>query len=249
MASPDANDLLGVTLEERYGGDKPQDLHLDLFYLILGNEIVDKRDEIMAKLHQEFGIKEAGALPMEEWPEFLIIEFPKISLDEAERQREERLNDTIRKPLIAKFTQDPRNPPNIIISRVCKYTQEVTAKNNLTTLDVETALCSPFNQHLDYFYMFIRSRIPSEVLTSLLETKERKIWKKVSPEGTWPLTLLGHFPKQQFESECEREWRLNVEVRLPLKRTIEENIKLKSPELVGKTVIVMFTRVCQYSNM
>ena len=42
MASPDANDLLGVTLEERYGGDKPQDLHLDLFYLILGNEIVDK---------------------------------------------------------------------------------------------------------------------------------------------------------------------------------------------------------------
>ena len=48
----------------------------------------------MAKLHQQFGIKGVGALPMEEWPEFLIIEFPKISLDEAERQREERLNDT-----------------------------------------------------------------------------------------------------------------------------------------------------------
>ena len=37
-------DLLGELLKERYGGDKPQDLHIDLFYLILGKEIVGRCD-------------------------------------------------------------------------------------------------------------------------------------------------------------------------------------------------------------
>ena len=251
MASPDANDLLGELLEQRYGGDKPQDLHIDLFYLILGYETVGRVAEVYAKLQQTPGIQVLGTLQGNEWPEFLVVEFPKRSPCETERQREERLNDTVRKPLLTALAQEPNNPPCIIISRVCKYNKPVVAKNHLTTFDVETALSSPYDQHLDYFYLFIRSpKPPTDILITQLLTEEKRIWKTMSSKDTWPLTLLGHFPKEQFESEREREWRLNTRVRKPLKDAIEGTISpLKEQESEKKTVIVLFTRVCQYSNM
>ena len=47
---------------------------------------------------------------------FVIGKFPKISEDETERHREERLGTEI-----AAFTQDPNSKITIIISRACKY--------------------------------------------------------------------------------------------------------------------------------
>ena len=62
---PDANDQLGELLEKRYGGDKPQDLHIDLFYLILGKEIVGRCGlKIAAKLQQTPGITVHGNSPI-----------------------------------------------------------------------------------------------------------------------------------------------------------------------------------------
>ena len=251
MASPDANDQLGGILEEGYGGDKPQDLHIDQFYLIIGKEFKEKSAEVIAKLQQTSGIKVLGTLEPKEWPEFLIVEFPKRSSDETERQREERLNDTIRKPLLITLAQDPSSPPRILIGRVCKYTKSVAPKNDINTLDVETALMSPFDQHMDYFYLFIRSSVATTAEVPIMD-KIRSTWKMLAPEGTWPLTLIGYFPKKQFESEREREWRLNKEVREPLKKEIEAKIKQESQQQadsVEKLVYVLFTRVCKYTNM
>ena len=233
------NTKLGELLDEHYGEDHQRDWHISHFYLILGGNLVDKREEIVLEL-QKFGTGKWGNLETE-WPEFLVGEFPpKTDLpDETERQREERLNATLRLPL-QQFLHSkyPENPPQIIISRVCKYTRQVSI--SLHTHRIETILISPnpHNLHLDYFYLFIKPHITAHDIPTLLELLPGK-WKKVEPVDIWPQTFLGYFPKEPFESEREREWRLNKEVRIPLK----ENLKSV------QKVAVLFTRACKYTNM
>ena len=233
------NTKLGELLDEHYGQDHQIDRHISHFYLILGGNLVKKREVIVTQL-QELGEGKWGNLETE-WPEFIVGEFPqKADLpDETERQREERLNATLRLPLRQLLhSQDPQNPPQIIISRVCKYTREIGT--NLHTHRIETILTSPIpnNFHLDYFYLFIKPQITTHDIPTLLKLLPGK-WKKVEPEGIWPQTFLGYFPKEPFESEREREWRLNKEVRMPLK----ENLK------GVQKVAVLFTRACKYTNM
>ena len=79
-------------------------------------------------------------------------------------------------------------------------------------------------------YLFIRPVVLTTELPFMMSL--RKVLKLVTPEGSWPLTLIGHFPKKQFESEREREWRLNTEVRLPLKTEIEGLLSYKPSQQI-----------------
>ncbi len=73
----------------------------------------------------------------------------------------------------------------------------------------------------------------------------------MEPEATWPLTFIGHFPEKPFETEREREWRLNQEVRMPFKEYL---VSLLSQGTQGmpeqqKFVSIVFTRACTYTIM
>ncbi len=75
-------------------------------------------------------------------------------------------------------------------------------------------------EHLDYFYLMITQQITSTMVLPayiILATLIPGNWKAVGPEATWPLTFIGHFTKKPFETEREREFRLNQEVRMPFK--------------------------------
>lgn len=263
----DENANLGVKLEAEYGEGKSQDLHIDYFYFILGEEIVDKRMEIIFKLKD---LKTELLDNLEsEWPEFVIGKFAKINELESERDREERLNQQIRIPLLNwLFPQTPPPRSAIIISRVCKYTKYVVPE--LTTSEIETALSACANlldQHLDLFYLRIKVRVPqfqdqikAVHLTKMVSTwfymesvkPCKTMWKMVKPEQTCPLTFIGYIPKKPFELEREREWRINTEIRLPLKKYLDGELKKNHPLRISenqKVVVVLFSRVCKYTNM
>ena len=215
---------------------------------------MDKSGEVFVMLQRTQGIEELRHLRQEEWPEFFAFKFPKISPEETERAREERLNACVRKPMLTTLAPYSNSTLNVMISRACNYYRNpAVTKGNLTMLDIQTVLLeqpqNPYDQHLDYFYLFVRSVIEAKdinvphLLSALTGT-----WKLVIPEETWPLTFIGYFPKLPFESEREREWRLNTEVRLRLKHTLEDLIKQKQPSVTQeKMIVVLFTRACKYT--
>lgn len=242
---------IGETLEREYG--KPlqsQDLHIKYFFLVLGKEIICKSADIIIQL-QRLG---SWCHLKTEWPGILFGEFPKNSPNETERHREERLNH-IRIQLLAlhadpKDPKDPSKIPHIIVGRACNYYKAVS-KHSLSTTDIENVLAIPSDQHLDYFYLVIRlnsitSNIVMDVPSMLAMCPGD--WRAVEPKATWPLTFIGHFPKNPFETEREREWRLNKEVRLPLKEYLGGLLKQQF-QGVAKPVIILFTRACKYTNM
>ncbi len=245
--------LVGEILESEYGGSHPQDLHIEYFFLLLGTEIVEERIKIITELNEVDGVNVWGNLE-KEWPELLFstVKRPKISLLETERQREERLNQVIRMPLLARYA-DPNNPPRIIVSRACKYKTEVV-KHSLSTPEIESVLKMPSDEHLDYFYLMVKLRnIPPTVAlppNSMLAPHITGNWRVVKPVTTFPLTFIGHFPKKPFETE--REWRLNKEVRVPLKEYLGglfiKDFEAQGIPLPQKLVSILFTRVCTYTN-
>ncbi len=65
-------------------------------------------------------------------------------------------------------------------------------------------------------------------------------WRAVEPQDTWPLMFIGCFPKQNpFETERERELRLNQEVRAPLKEylggLVKQQLQAQGKPLPKKT--------------
>ena len=258
MANLDINDLVGDTLEEEYGGLNPQDLHINYFYLILGMDSKHRKSDILALLN---AMKTGQWINLEtEWPGFLIGEFPKISEDETERHREERLGTEI-----AAFTQDPNSKITIIISRACKYRKAVSSdicKTKLSTCDIERVLMNsydihPQNIHVDYFYLALTfwHRDPEiEANVPSMLSRLPGDWKPLTPAETWPHVYVGYFPKQgMFETERAREWRLNKQVRDRLKDEIKQLILRKTPAagMSGsqKVVSILFTRACKYTHM
>ncbi len=254
--------LVGEILEREYGEPHSQDLHIEYFFLQLGKEIVEKRLEIITELNKVDGIDVWGNLE-KEWPELLFstVKCPKISLLETERQREERLNQVIRMPLLAQLAiadpNNPTNPPRIIISRACKYSTEVV-KHSLSTPEIESILKTPSDEHLDYFYLMVKLRnIPSTVAlpsSIFIATLIAGNWRVVEPGTAWPVTFIGQFPKlKPFETEREREWRLNQEVRLRLKHAVAglliPQFQAQDIPLPDKLVSIVITRVCTYTNM
>ncbi len=238
----------GDKLDNEYGEPHPQDLHIDYFFLILGSEIIDKLNEIIDTL------KTLGDWVnfKEEWHGILRSKFPKISPNETERQREERLNQ-IQKQLLARYA-DPNNPSQIIVSRACRYTEGVVrGKLSLTTPEIENVLTS---QHLDYFYILITGRIPVKVDMDVpfMLAQYPGDWKAVEPQATWPLMFIGYFPKMKpFETEREREFRLNQEVREPLKVAMVclliQQLQAQGITPPKKLVSIVITRACTYTNM
>ena len=209
---------------------------------------MDKSGEVFVMLQQTKGIEELRHLRQVEWPEFFAFKFPKISPEETERAREERLNAFVRKPLLTILAQYSNSTLNVMISRACNYYRSpAVIKDCLTMQDIQMALPqNPYDQHLDYFYLFVRSEIDINVPQLLSELTGT--WKLVIPGETWPHTFIGYFPKLPFESEREREWRLNTEVRLRLKHTLEDLIKQKLPNVTQeKIAVVLFTRACKYT--
>ncbi len=251
-------DRVGAILEEKYGPPHSQDLHIEYFFLLLGSEIIDKRGAIMDELNK------AGKWENleNECPELIFSTgtFPKNSLTETERQREERLNQIIRMPLLSQLAvpNNPSNPPRIIISRACKYKTEVV-KHSLSTPEIESILKTPSNEHLDYFYLMIKLlNIPSTVAPPsriIIETLIAGNWRIVEPVTAWQLTtFIGFFPKlKPFETEREREWRLNQEVREPLKENLKDlltqQFQAQGLFLPDKLVSIVLTRVCTYTKM
>ncbi len=232
-------------LEREYGEPHRQDLHIEYFFVLLGKEIVGRRVEILTALNKLEGKHAWGNLEAK-WPELLFTEekIVKNSPMETERQREDRINKFIRQLLVP--YADPNNPL-IIISRACKYNTEVV-KHSLSTTEIIN------DDHLDYFYLMIKKRpcnslstvaLPSSFILAPLIPGN---WRVVDFKDTWPHTFIGHFPKKPFETEREREWRLNHEVRLAFKKTLggllsQENQGISDPETLFS---ILFTRACKY---
>ena len=187
---------------------------------------------------------------------FSTRSFPRTSLNETERHREERLNQIwIQLQTLLVDPKDPNKIPHIIVGRACKYYKEVS-KHSLSTPEIENVLTIPAcnDQHLDYFYLLIRLNIiVSNIVIDVPSMLERYpgYWRAVEPETTWPLTFIGHFPKKPFETEREREWRLNKEVWLPLKKHLESLLiqQFQGVAKPKKLAIILFTRACKYINM
>ncbi len=126
----------------------------------------------------------------------------------------------------------------------CKYNKEVVRHSLSTTAEIIS------NEHLDYFYLMIKQRIsphvvlPSSFIIALLIPGN---WRAVEPEATWPHTFIGHFPKKPFETEREREWRLNQQVRMPFKKTLGGMIQgIPDPQILFS---ILFTRACKYTDL
>ncbi len=248
MATTTRHKRIGEILEEEYGL-QDQNLHIEYFFLVLGTKLLGKRDEIIATL----GGIDAWDTLGEKGPQLLFStsKSPKSPF-ETERQREERLNKEIRMPLLAKYTDpnDPSNLPCIIVSRACKYNKQVV--NSLSITEIQNIIKTPNGEHLDYFYLMITQYVPSTVAlpsSIILATLIPGNWKAVEPEATWPLTFIGHFPPKNFETEREREWRLNQEVRMPFKQYLVSLLSQGTrgmPKQKKKIVSIVFTRACTY---
>ena len=174
---------------------------------------------------------------------FLII----ISPLETERQREERINQVIWKPLLHLLVDpsNPNNPPHIIVSRARKYNKEVV-RHSLSTAEIIS------NEHLDYFYLMIKQRVSPQVTLNnipssfILAPLIPGDWRVVEPEATWPHTFIGYFPKKPFETERERERRLHQEVRLAFKKKLGGMIQgIPDPQTLFS---ILFTRACKYTD-
>ncbi len=239
---------IGKLLESEYGEPHPQDLHIEFFFLLLGKEIVGRRVDIIDKLNKEDSIPAWENLEAE-WPELLYrkVKLTKISPLETERQREERLNCLIRKPLLDLLADHPYIKPQIIFSRACMYKTPLV-RHSMSAPEIIN------NEHLDYFYLMIKQRISPEVAlpsSFILAPLIPGYWRVVESEDTWPHTFIGHFPKKPFETEREREWRLNQEVRMPFKQRMGSVLQQETQGIryVPQKVSILFTRACKYTDM
>ncbi len=245
---------VGAILEGESSIVQDQNLHIGHFYLLLGTKLLGKHDEIIAALG---GTNQWETLAPK-WPQLLFsTTCPKISPFETERQREERLNQAIRM-LLPPYadSSDPSNPPHFIVSRACEYKIErvKAVKHSLSTREIENILRTPSDEHLDYFYLMITQHNQSTSSINIAPHIPVN-WKALEPEAPWPLKIfISYFPKKLFETERQREWRLNNEVRVPLKEHLRGLLKQKLedqgiPLPQNKLVSIIITRVCTYTNM
>lgn len=115
------------------------------------------------------------------------------------------------------------------------------------------------NESIDYFYLQIRKRFiakPKEmdarrkIFRAIRKRPEK--WWKVHPGREWPSLFLVKFEKRPYETERERERRLNSDVRQDLKRTLEDELQeFANPDAQPPhtpVVHIMLTRVCKYTN-
>ena len=272
MALVDENDLLGAILEKEYGQSQSQDTHIDYFYLVLRGELVEKRDKI--KIVDQLKKIEEWTYDRTDWPEFMVGKFPKVAPSETERHREERVNVTTRQQLLLTLYHasnktletsppthlpNPPESPHIIIGRVCKYNREVNDGSTPATTERQhekSPDTNPQNVHLDFFYLVINwgkwekctDAIKKEIQFALSILPGE--WKAITSvpdleKKYWRLVFVGYSPKRVSETEGEREWRLNEEVRDTLRDQLK-TIMAKQSDLASiLTVTVLLMRACK----
>ena len=113
------------------------------------------------------------------------------------------------------------------------------------------------DESIDYFYLQIRKRFiakPKEMDARLkifrAIANRPEGWRKVAPGRDWPSIFFAKFEKLPAETEREQERRLNADVRLALKRTLEDELEeFANPDAPQTPVVhIMLTRVCKYTN-
>ncbi len=256
-------DEIGDHLQAKYA-DKDPNTHIRDFYIRFGNGTAQSGDceqEAIDILYEKLGLNYYKPKPG--WDRIVFFEGPGNGLNE--REYEEFLNETIRKPLL-------RVGPHIMFSRACLYKDALIQSNNsdtITTRDIGAIMDNvyepygqkdPGNAHIEYFYLFVQATIGQEnFVEKEISGKNINIhtmaltvlkglpgdWKSVESDGTWQGTFLGFFPKGMQETtmtEREREKLLNGEVRLPLIKQLEDQLTGLKPK-----VQVIITRACRYT--
>jgi len=172
---------------------------------------------------------------------------------QTERQKEADLRIAIQKEL-------PEYKDKIILSRVCKYNKHIPgpAARESSLMDIQGELQStyygtyyppsPENSHINHFYLIVsllENVVPPQQMTGFAFDRLQILpgdWRFVTPPGVWPQTFIGVFPKTLIqETERAREWRLNIQVRLPLKHLIDAELKRLQLHIQGH---VLLTRAC-----
>ena len=132
----------------------------------------------------------------------------------------------------------------------------------ITTGEIGQLLDEKYNdegdESIDYFYLQIRKRFVAKrkemdarmkIIRAI--TKRPEEWCKVAPGRDWPSIFFAKFKKRPAETQREQERRLNSDVRLALKRTLEDElVEFANPDTPDQTPVVhiMLTRVCKYTN-
>lgn len=131
----------------------------------------------------------------------------------------------------------------------------------ITTDEIGQLLDEEYNddgdESIDYFYLQIRKRFVAKrkevdarvkIFRAIANLPEE--WRKVDPGRDWPSIFFAKFEKLPAETQREQERRLNSNVRLALKRTLEDELEeFANPDATQPPVVhIMLTRVCKYTN-
>ena len=246
-----STDEIGATLKKEYGEPPQQDGHIDYFYFRVGDQI--------AQLDLIQGRKESKEV--EEWPGLFFGKW-----FETESDREESLNSKVRLPLIDGLQQRLGGatnslPIHAMFHRACLYhnyeiEHEVTTDEVGEILDKACSDDKDKNPHRDFFYLMVRKKNTDKVFDILTVLKSLPgDWRRVQPkeknetQDTWPDTFFGYFPKTPFDTtERKREERLNREVRLPLIKKLETEVKsIRGDDPNEPKILVILARGCKYT--
>lgn len=118
----------------------------------------------------------------------------------------------------------------------------ITTENIGAIVNEDCSMQNVQDSHINLFYIMVQKENEGIYLDIFSELKPLPgDWRQVEPQETWPDTFLGYFPKMNiFETEREREVRLNREVRIRLKGNLEQKVK-------PTKVHVLLARACRYT--
>ena len=252
---------IGAILSQKYGGPNQQDQHIDVFIIRFGYQIAhDPRwskgldlDDLIGEGGLWDTIEDGDSI----WPG-VFFGYGLKQGQESEREREDRLDKLttrVKEQIIVKLNYHPSSV-DIMLHRACIYGDDdkpivpavgptVTKDQISLILDQECCNQNAQDSHINLFYITVQKENTDKVIDILIALKDLPgDWRKVEPQETWPDTFFGYFPKKYlFETERMREERLNREVRVPLKRDLEQ--QLEDPFKPSK-VHILLTRACKY---
>ena len=254
-----STDEIGQILEKEYGKEPPNTPIIH-FYLRLGREVLGKIDDSQFYSTLDGVLKGASLygqpIIQPGWQGLVFFKF-HTSCSTNERDREAKLNEKVRMPLITKLNKEVQAtvPVHVLLSRACLYTPSsrktsVTESNDgVMAMIKKTYSHNPINAPMDHFYLFIQAIVGGVWINvndnafCILETLPGE-WKILEPQSNWQGTFFGFYPNLST-SEREREISIDNKVRLPLISKLKEHLRLAgSPTPVVQVII---TRACLYA--
>lgn len=206
-------------------------------------------------------------IPANVWPSLFFGYFPKQT-GETDRDQEARLNKTIRMKLkielekkLAESVKEPTITVHILMSRACNYfgSEKESAEVStclepfedlppITTEEIGYTLKYklPDDDTIDYFFLQIQNKLTAskteetnkQIQEFFRNLPQNNFYLKFEPWEDWPSIYFVPFNKLPAETEREQEKRLNRDVRMELKKILEEI----------PSVHIMITRVCKYTD-